>query len=188
MFRCLTQRGRSVKIGSGDNCAIVSCIAVGVLTSVMTVAARADVPSSAVKLFESHCIDCHSGEKPDGGLDLANLGSDLNDRAIEARWVRIVDRVAAGEMPPRDDSQLPERERHDFVTQAGDWLRGQLRDRQQSVGRVQARRLTRREIERSIQDLLGIDVPLANQLPEESRGTGFSTMAEAQPMSHFQLE
>ena len=37
-------------------------------------------------------------------------------------------------------------------------------------------------------DLLGIDIPLADQLPEETRSAGFSTVADGQAMSHFQLE
>jgi hypothetical protein len=48
--------------------------------------------------------------------------------------------------------------------------------------------LTRREIERSLQDLLGIDIPLADQLPEEASTTEFSTVADGQSISHFQLE
>ena len=35
---------------------------------------------------------------------------------------------------------------------------------------------------------LGIDIPLANQLPEEPRSGGFTTVADGQAMSHFQME
>lgn len=56
------------------------------------------------------------------------------------------------------------------------------------MGRVRGRRLTRREVERSLQDLLGIDIPLADQLPEEASATEFTTVADGQAMSHFQLE
>ena len=75
-----------------------------------------------------------------------------------------------------------------FVKSSGDWLRAFQRSQDEKFGRVRARRLTRREVERSLQDLLGIDIPLADQLPEEASSSEFSTVANGQAMSHFQLE
>ncbi|MBY0231524.1 MAG: hypothetical protein K2W96_19740 [Gemmataceae bacterium] len=43
--------------------------------------------------LDKHCSGCHSAETRKGGLDLS--------RPLDAaRWVRVHDRLAAGEMPP----------------------------------------------------------------------------------------
>jgi hypothetical protein len=91
-------------------------------------------------------------------------------------------------MPPPDAETPDPQETATFLTAVGDWLRSHQAARHAEVGRVQARRLTRREIERSLHDLLGIDIPLANQLPEEAGSNTFSTVADGQTMSHFQME
>ena len=51
-----------------------------------------------------------------------------------------------------------------------------------------ARRLTRFEYEQTMHDLLGIDIPLTDLLPEDPRADGFDTVSTAQQISHFQLE
>src|SRR5690606_2045637 len=55
-------------------------------------------------------------------------------------------------------------------------------------GRVRGRRLTNLQLEGTLHDLLGIDIPLASRLPEESRTDGFTTVADGQSLSHFQLD
>ena len=147
---------------------------------------RPPVPTQA--FLKQHCVDCHEGTEAEGGLDLTSISFDLSTPGVDQKWIRIWDRVESGEMPPADVDPPPAGERSTFVQQTRDWLRHDQLNRQAKLGRVQSRRLTRREIERSLQDLLGIDIPLANLLPEESLSKGFDTVADAQSMSHFQLE
>ncbi len=156
--------------------------------------ARADSPRAAPSVrpgdafLKQHCYNCHRGDEPKGGLNLQSLSGDLSDSAAERHWVRIFDRVRDGEMPPADAADVTPAERSAFLKDSGDWLRKFQTARDAELGRVRGRRLTRREVERSLQDLLGIDIPLADQLPEEAQSTEFSTVADGQPMSHFQME
>lgn len=152
-------------------------------------AAEPTMPTPAVAGFlRTHCVECHQGDEAEAGLDLAKLGYDLATPDAERRWIRIFDRVHDGEMPPVDSPKPKADETAAFLASSGDWLRTFRHQRDAELGRVRARRLTRREVERSLHDLLGIDVPLADQLPEESRTAGFTTTADGQSMSHFQLE
>ncbi len=152
-------------------------------------AAEGANPTPAVASFlRTHCVDCHQGAEAEGGLDLAKLGYDLATPDAERRWIRIFDRVHDGEMPPADSPRPKADETAAFLASTGDRLRAFRHARDAELGRVRARRLTRREVERSLHDLLGIDIPLADQLPEESRSAGFTTTADGQSMSHFQLE
>lgn len=135
-----------------------------------------------------HCYDCHQGKEAEGSLDLASLSRDLSDGKSLERWVRCVDRIQSGEMPPADADKPAAHESEAFVRSMGDWLRSFQIAQDEQLGRVRGRRLTRRELERTLHDLLGIDIPLADQLPEESRSALFTTVASGQSMSHFQLQ
>jgi hypothetical protein len=151
--------------------------------------AESTVPPAVSQFVKTHCADCHQGPDAEAGFDLTALSTNLSDPNVQRRWVRIFDRVHDGEMPPPAAGKLPEQSAQTFLKSSGDWLRNHQRAQQAELGRVLGRRLTKRELERSLQSLLGIDIPLADQLPDEPRPPGaFTTMASGQSMSHFQLE
>ena len=145
-------------------------------------------PESAQKFLKAHCQDCHSGDSAEAGFDVMALKPELSDPAGLLRWIRIYDRVKTGEMPPPDASDLPAEERAKFVADAGQWIGDFQRGEWQKEGRTRGRRLTNLQLERTLHDLLGIDIPLADRLPEESKTNGFTTVADGQSLSHFQLE
>ncbi|NDC52981.1 MAG: DUF1592 domain-containing protein [Planctomycetia bacterium] len=147
-----------------------------------------DPPRAVRTVLESRCISCHEGPEADGGLDIAALRFDPEDPQGDARWTRIIERVEAGEMPPPEEAKFADAGRRAFVKAAGTWLRQAIRDRDETFGRVRARRLSPRELERSLHALLGIDIPLADLIPVEGRPGGFTTVAQRQTMSHHQVE
>ncbi|MDA0285006.1 MAG: DUF1592 domain-containing protein, partial [Planctomycetota bacterium] len=146
------------------------------------------VPASVRSFLNDHCLACHEGNDGAGGLNLTALQGNLNTPGELARWIRILDRVQAGEMPPKDAVQPPRQETAAFAESTSSWLVAHQREQWRALGRVRGRRLTNLQIERTLHDLLGIDIPLANLLPEEPRTSGFTTVADGQPMSHFQLQ
>ncbi|MFK7766144.1 MAG: DUF1592 domain-containing protein [Mariniblastus sp.] len=135
--------------------------------------------------MKENCYDCHSGEDSEAGFDLEKISDDLTDANTD-RWVRVFDRVTSGEMPPPDYS-VPE-DRQSFLRETGNWIKSVQELEFKTSGRVKARRLTNLQLERTLHDLLGIDIPLASLMPEEPRTSGFNTVADGQPMSHFQLQ
>jgi hypothetical protein len=163
-----------------------------VLTGLQTPAVVAAEDSQSAKqihsFIQAHCLDCHEGDEAEAKLDLASLKLDFSNAANEQHWVRIIDRVRDGEMPPAEAEKPSQKEVAAFVEAGSAKLRSFQNARDARLGRVQGRRLTRREIERSLYDLVGVDVPLADQLPEDSRSAGFTTVANGQAISHFQLE
>lgn len=140
------------------------------------------------EFFASHCLDCHSGPDGEGGLDLTTIGTPLADPANFARWVRIHDRVRDGEMPPADYGQPDSGETERFLAGLGEPLRLEQERQWATEGRVRGRRLTNHQLERTLQDLLAIDVPLASLMSEEPRHDGFTNVADHQSISHFHLE
>jgi hypothetical protein len=162
-----------------------------ILTGVLLRAATASEiaqPTSVSEFLQDNCIDCHDGSEAEGGLDLALLGTDLRDPSTMARWVQVYDRVQDGEMPPADMGELDASELATFVDGASTWLVDSEHAEHASLGRVRSRRLTNAQLERTLHDLVAIDLPLASLMPEEQRTDGFTNIADSQSMSHFQLE
>ena len=154
-----------------------------------TMTLRAEAPPKLTQEFiNNQCVTCHEGASAEGALDLTKLSTQLIQPGTLASWIRIVDRVHEGEMPPPEASDLSETQRDQFVKQTGDWLRRHQTKQWEQLGRVQGRRLTNLQLERSLHHILGIDLPLANRMPEEPKSNGFTTVAEGQSMSHFQLQ
>jgi hypothetical protein len=164
---------------------VLACFWVGSLPAAGAVKAP---PKPLAAFLEQHCTKCHDADNKKGALDLSALSYDLEDPAALQRWEQLFDRVAEGEMPPPKKTQPPAAERQAFLNN----LRGQLHAADlklvKAQGRVQARRLTRSEFERSLQDLLGIYVPLQSQLPEDPFTEGFNTVAKGQQISPNQLQ
>ena len=159
-----------------------------VLTLACCVPTGAAGPSA--DFLKAHCYDCHQGESAEAGLDLAVLSSttELKHSDVFQKWVKVVDRVSAGEMPPRGSQAPPKQQRDRFVTDASFMLETHQQPQFHAAGRVHGRRLTNLQLERSLHDLLGIDIPLASRLPEEPRTHGFANVAESQSISHHHLQ
>ncbi len=139
--------------------------------------------------LKQHCYDCHTGSEPSGGLDLERLGNDLAEQEDFDNWVKVFDRVASGEMPPPEDYDPIEAEPlKEFTEDVQEWLATHQRDEHRTKGRVPARRLTNLQLERSLHDLLGIDIPLEREMPEEPKSENYSTLARVQSISHFHLQ
>ena len=148
--------------------------------------AHSETREAMVGYLKAHCFDCHSGEVTESGLDFLQLNGELNTANFE-QWVHIVDRVRSGEMPPKDVSTPEIADSDRFLDITSNWLTEYQTHEHQMLGRVRARRLTNLQLERTLQDLLGIDIPLAMQMPEEPRTNGFASVASGQSISHFQL-
>src|ERR1700687_5740657 len=52
-------------------------------------------------VLTTHCQECHSGEKPKGDFSLDKLAPDFDNAANRERWLTVLKRVQAGEMPPK---------------------------------------------------------------------------------------
>ena len=81
-------------------CRIIFSIAAGWLTVGVSSA------DERRAFLQQYCLECHSSDAPDGGLDLSRLTYDLHNPVLFEKWVRIHDRIAAGEMPPKAESDI----------------------------------------------------------------------------------
>src|SRR2546423_1336815 len=59
-------------------------------------------PDDQLRAFLTrHCQECHSGKKPKGNFSLDKLAPDFDNTANRERWLAVLKRVQAGEMPPK---------------------------------------------------------------------------------------
>ncbi|MEM7477801.1 MAG: DUF1592 domain-containing protein, partial [Planctomycetota bacterium] len=139
-----------------------------------------------------NCMDCHSGSEAEAGLDLEPLmttGLKASNEQNFATWVRIYDRIESGEMPPQDSGYEIDPEQQDqLLATLKSHLKEQASQRYASGGRVSARRLTNLQLERTLHSILGVDIPLAREMPEPPRSEAYSTEARYQAFSHFHVE
>jgi hypothetical protein len=138
--------------------------------------------------IEEYCADCHDADSKKGGLDLTALPWELDNRTHFDEWVKVVDLVAKGEMPPKKKARPEAKAQEAFLASIGNELRAFQGRRQAETGRTVLRRLNRNEYERTMQDLLGISASLARLLPEETPAHGFDTVAEGLRLSQLQIE
>ena len=151
---------------------------------------RAASPSAEARVFiEKHCADCHDDSTRKGGLNLLNLGYHPDDDANLAIWVRVHDRVKAGEMPPKKKTRPETADLKSFVQAMASTLTASEQARIASGGRAVQRRLNRYEYENALRDLLNVPwAQVRDKLPLEGERHGFNKSGEALDVSFVQME
>ena len=141
-------------------------------------------PAAMLRPFlEEHCLDCHDAEAKKGGLNLDALEFGPSG-AEHATWVRVFDRVLAGEMPPKKKARPDAGQQRTFLTTLGEGLVTQHRATKGTI----LRRLNRREYQNTLNDLLGTQVEVMPLLPEDGRAQGFDNIGEALSISGVQMQ
>lgn len=141
--------------------------------------------------FATYCIRCHGAEKTKGEMTLHTLNGDLASGAGGEldRWERILEVLDDGEMPPEDEKQPSAVER--AAVQA--WIDQGMRDHVAKASNAKpaplARRLTNFEYENTMRDLLGIDLELIKDLPQDPvKPYHFNNSAEFMLLGPDQLD
>ncbi|MFN9042435.1 MAG: DUF1592 domain-containing protein, partial [Planctomyces sp.] len=151
--------------------------------------AGAEFPGAELRgLLQRYCVGCHGSEVQSGGLRLDAMSADLADGSVFSRWQRVHDRVQSDEMPPADSREAwggMERERVQLLLSSS--LQRASFSRQQQEGRAALRRLTAFEYENTLEDLLGVRVPVGDVLPEDVPRGGFENQGLSLDLSavHF---
>jgi mono/diheme cytochrome c family protein len=138
--------------------------------------------------LERHCKECHSGAKPKGDWRLDQLTTDFTDKVARGRWEKVLEQLQTGEMPPKKQPRPPDSE----MRAVTGWIAAQVSQavlaQRTAQGRVVLRRLNRSEYENTVRDLLGVQTPLKDLLPQDSSADGFDNIGEALHTSSFLLD
>jgi hypothetical protein len=162
----------------------------GLLAVLPAVAATSSAPieqqfAQTVQPFvKQYCFACHSGAKPAAGFDLksyADVDAVVRDYP---RWMTVLEKLSAKEMPPKAMPQPSAEARQGMI----DWIQAmrstEARKNAGDPGPVLARRLSNAEYDYTIRDLTGMDIRPAREFPVDPANTaGFDNSGESLTMS-----
>lgn len=137
------------------------------------------------EFLERHCLRCHGPLREDGQLRLDQLSRDFRSGADAHRWGEVIEKVNSGEMPPRDEPRPTEAEIGGFVTFLDARLREGRAARMASRPAVAHYRLSRREYQNTVYDLLGVryDPSRPGELNEDNLWHGFERIGSQLSLS-----
>ncbi|MCX6955309.1 MAG: DUF1592 domain-containing protein [Verrucomicrobia bacterium] len=138
--------------------------------------------------LDQHCAGCHDDVEKKGDLDLTALKFEPSDPKNFAMWVKVFDRVADGEMPPKKKKRPEPAELAAFSSILQKTLVANEQARLAREGRATQRRLNRFEYENTLRDLLHAPwLQVKDSLPEDGEAFRFNKVGDALDMSHVQL-
>ncbi len=139
---------------------------------------------TALPLLKKYCLDCHATAKPEGELDLEQFTGLAEVRKHPETWVKVVEMLDNGEMPPKDSDQPTPEERKSLRTWVKTYLDAEAIANAGDPGPVVLRRLSNAEFTYTIQDLTGVALFPAREFPVDSAsGEGFTNTGSSLVMS-----
>ena len=132
----------------------------------------------AAPLIERYCFACHGARTQTAGVNLDGLLAQRPLVRNREAWTRVIDAVAVGKMPPAGAPHPSDAERETLRA----LLSSSIDDFDYSTvddpGWEPVRRLTHREFDNTLRDLLGADFTLTGRFPAELAGaSGFDNSA-----------
>jgi hypothetical protein len=144
------------------------------MLSNLTIFLLATTLAAQPTLLKQTCQGCHNPTNHQGGLDLTTPPP-------PDRLIRIHDRIANREMPPKG-IPLPESKRTQLLNQLATQIR------QTESARIPMRRLTRDEYEQTLRDILHLPhLDIRDMLPEDRISYHFHKSSETLDISRVQL-
>lgn len=138
--------------------------------------------------ISAQCYSCHDTESQKGGLALDTLDAKIENKATFDKWTHVFDRMRSGEMPPPAKPRPDAKQLTAHLDTLRKALYAQNLKEQTTQGRTILRRLNRVEYENSVQELLGIDTPIKEILPQDTPQHGFDTVADGLRLSQLHME
>jgi hypothetical protein len=117
--------------------------------------------------FKTHCIKCHGPETSKGEITLHTLDGDLSTGQELERWELILEMLESGEMPPEGEGQPSLADRQAVIEWIDADLRSYITKASQIAKAPTTRRLTNFEYQNTMRDLLGFELKLIQNLPQD---------------------
>jgi Protein of unknown function (DUF1592)/Protein of unknown function (DUF1588)/Protein of unknown function (DUF1585)/Protein of unknown function (DUF1595)/Protein of unknown function (DUF1587) len=137
------------------------------------------VRDAALKTFKeqvapfmtTYCDRCHGDKKKKAGVTFEYAVKNPSSPAFRNLWKQAASNIKAHDMPPeKEDKQPTDKERQVLV----DWVAGMKHLSAKDPGEFVIRRLSKREYGNTLHDLFGVDAHLADELPDEVFGAGYT--------------
>jgi len=135
-------------------------------------------------LLQQFCLECHSQEAVEGDLDLEQYATLAEVRRGPQVWVKVVEMLTGGEMPPEDAPQPPPRQRVKMLAWAQRYLHAEALAGAGDPGPVVLRRLNNAEYTYTVGDLTQVALDPTRKFPTDgAAGEGFTNTGNALVLS-----
>ena len=163
-----TMQGRSLGLLSKATTSFIVCA-----STVMAVSAPAAEPFEA--FLEKHCVRCHGPQKVEGDIRIDRLSRDFKAGVDSHHWAEALDKLNSGEMPPEGEPQPTQYEIAAFVARLNSLLQEGRAARMAARPAVSHYRLSRKEYQNTVYDLLGVryDPAKPGELNEDTLWQGY---------------
>ncbi len=142
-------------------------------------------------VLKKNCLACHGPEKAKGRLRVDRLNPDLLSGPDVDKWHEVFSALSKSEMPPQDEPKyaLSDADRARMVGWLTEELNAASVIRRNNKEGSSFRRLTNYEYSYALQDLLGLEHPVPDNLPPETASEdGFKNNSELLQMSASQFD
>jgi hypothetical protein len=135
--------------------------------------------------LETHCIRCHGPEKVKGDLRIDQLSRKFRLGEDSHLWAEVLEKINSGEMPPEDEKQPSQKEIAEFVAQLDIYLKEGKAARMAARPAVAHYRLSRKEYQNTVYDLLGVryDPAKPGELNEDTLWHGYERIGSQLSLS-----
>jgi hypothetical protein len=148
----------------------------------------ASFESAVLPVLRSTCTRCHNERTMTAGLNLTGLTDPASLSTQREVWEKAMDRVRAGEMPPKEANILEPAEIQSFIAYVDREFEKADRDLKPDPGRVPIHRLNRVEYQNTIRDLLGVDFRASEEFPADDSGYGFDNIGDVLTVSPLLMQ
>lgn len=163
--------------------------AFGITSIVLFIATAAGAEAPPLGTISTYCLDCHSGEDPEGAVALDRLLTSSDFSADFRTWQTVREVLEAGRMPPRDADPLTATQRHEVLKWLAPRLQAAVEANAGDPGPVTLRRLTNPEYDATIRDLTGVTLGLTGDFePDGGGGEGFANTGDVLFVSPRQFD
>ena len=140
--------------------------------------------------LEKHCVRCHGSQKVEGDIRIDRLSRDFKSGLDTHHWAETLDKVNSGEMPPSDEPQPTQAEIAAFVTNLDARLKEGRAARMAARPAVSHYRLSRKEYQNTVYDLLGVryDPAKPGELNEDTLWHGFERIGSELSLSPSHID
>ncbi len=149
----------------------------------LTASASAAEPFEA--FLKKHCVRCHGAQKEEGDIRIDRLSRDFKAGVDTHHWAEALDKVNSGEMPPEDEPQPTQDEIAEFVTSLNLLIKEGRAARMAARPAVAHYRLSRKEYQNTVYDLLGVryDPAKPGELNEDTLWHGYERIGSQLSLS-----
>ncbi|MEM7474778.1 MAG: DUF1592 domain-containing protein [Planctomycetota bacterium] len=148
----------------------------------------AEFESEIKPLLQQHCVDCHGPDEVEGNIRIDSLDPNLFAGPDVAWWLEVLAVLTKGEMPP-EEGELSGEDRSKIINWFTNELHQASKVRRSEQGHSSFRRMTRYEYNYALQDLLGLELNFASDLPPDPIAEdGFQNSAANLQLSASQFE